>query len=117
MRQLLFVSTLIFVCFAASLTIAGDFRSLTGRYALTTAGLVDPMPNEKPDRVVFFLEGKSAEEMYKGMSQVPTKDVCARDALSKRAGNLVCSRLDSGSFFCTFGIGLLNGHLLNGRAC
>jgi hypothetical protein len=96
---------------------AQEFRPLAGRYALTSANMVDPTPGEKPDRVVVFIEGSAAEQMYMGMPQKPAKDRCAGDVLSKKAGNLVCSKLDSGKHFCTFGVGLKDGQIRNGRVC
>jgi hypothetical protein len=51
------------------------------------------------------------------MLQKPVKDRCADDLISKRAGNLVCSKLDAAKFFCTFGVSLRDGRILNGRAC
>ena len=102
---------------AVGLVAAQEFHSLTGRYALATSNMVDPVPGEKPDRTIMFVEGKAAEDIYNGMPQKPGKDRCASDAVSKTAGNFVCSKLDSGKFFCTFGVNLRDGRILNGRAC
>jgi hypothetical protein len=75
------------------------------------------MPGEKADRIVVFIEGKAAEEMYNGISQKPVRDRCAHDVVSKKVGNFVCSKLNVGTFFCTLGIGLRDGRILNGRTC
>lgn len=102
---------------SAGLADAQELRPLTGRYALASANMVDPTPAEKPDRVVIFIESSAAEEMYVGMPQRPAKDRCADDVLSKKAGNLVYSKLDSGKHFCTFGVSLKDGQIRSGRVC
>jgi hypothetical protein len=108
---------LVLVSIARVLAVAQEFHPVVGRYALTTSNMVDPEPGARPDRTILFIEGSAAKEMYDGMTQKPMKDQCAIDLISKKAGNLVCSKLNSGKFFCTFGVSLKDGRILNGRAC
>ena len=117
MRLLALAVALMSAFAIAGLAIGQEFRPLAGRYALTTSNMVDSIPGEKPDRVIVFVEGKAAEDIFKGMAQKPTKDRCASDIVSKMAGNLVCSKLDAGKFFCSFGVSLHDGRILNGRTC
>ena len=117
MKIVTFLAGLTLTLSCAGFADAQEFRPLTGRYALTSANMVDPTPGEKSDRVVVFIEGSAAEQMYMGMLQKPAKDRCVGDGLSKKSGNLVCSKLDSGKHFCTFGVGLKDGQIRNGRVC
>ncbi|WP_141100975.1 hypothetical protein [Roseateles aquatilis] len=106
-----------FTIFWCGMVPAQEYKSLQGRYAVSGAHLVDPMPGEKRDRAVFFIEGQAAIDMYNGMSQKPAKDRCAADLTSKSAGNLVCSKTDDNKFFCSFAVSMKDGRTLNGRTC
>lgn len=94
-----------------------DFRALTGKYAFRSANIVDPQPGEKFDRMVFFLEGKGAVDLFERMPQKAVRSECAGDLVSKTAGDLVCSKERSGDVFCSFAIDMRRGRLVNGRAC
>lgn len=111
----------VFILFLVSIFTSNAFsayRPLKGSYAVTSKNLVDPAPREKKDRIVFFLEGKSALDMYSGMAGKEEKDACSEDLLTKRSGGLTCSKeVGKEVYTCTFGIMLKGGFIVNSEVC
>jgi hypothetical protein len=76
---------------SAGLISASEFKPLTGQYVITGPSLQDAPPDARRDRVVFFLEGDAARDVYRGMTAEAKPQVCAPDdAVVKSAGGMEC---------------------------
>jgi hypothetical protein len=101
---------------------SGPTRKLEGQYLVGSENLLDPGPNDKPDRVLLSLEGKTAEDMYKAMS-VPARrvDCDGKNAPAstprKIAGDLQCEGDATSGYVCTVGILLNSGKTTRGQVC
>lgn len=76
---------------SAGLISASEFKPLTGQYTLTGPSLQDAPADEPRDRVLFFLEGDAARDVYRGMTAEAKPQVCAPvSAVVKSAGGMEC---------------------------
>jgi hypothetical protein len=110
---------MVFVVLAASgAVLAGGYSKVFGSYMIASKNITDPAPNEKKDRVAFFLDSSTAKSIYSQMPALAKKDACSSDLVTKTAGGLVCSRnLKSSEYQCTFGVMLKNGITVDVRTC
>lgn len=88
----------------------GSSLTITGKYA------IDPPPDQKNDRVGFFLIGEAAKRIYDAMPAKPKNDECEQGMQSKEAGSLSCSKL-KGDYVCMVGILLATGQTAQYGAC
>lgn len=113
---------LFFLCLVAAGVVASQqvngYKNLVGKYAVSSRNLVDPLPNEKKDRVAFFIEGEAAAEIY---SSLPVKEIkyqCDDALLRKASGGLVCTKDPlRREYICTFGVILETGKLVDASLC
>ena len=76
---------------SAGLISAAEFKPLTAQYAITGPSLMDAPPDERRDRVMFFLEGDAARDVYRGMTAAAKSQVCfPESAVVKSAGGMEC---------------------------
>lgn len=93
------------------------FQPLAGEYAIASKTLIDPPPEEKKDRALFFIEGDAAREMFAAMPAPPRRDRCEPDSVTKIAGGLLCSMTSAGDYLCSFGLLLASGAVTRGSVC
>jgi hypothetical protein len=94
-----------------------DTRPLVGSYAIGSATLVDPPPGERKDRLLLYLDGATAKQVYDAM-QAPARVIaCDPDLRTKTAGALECSRSKDGEYSCSVGISLLTGATVPASVC
>lgn len=118
------ITTLTFsLAFLATMTtsilVAGEgYKKLRGSYAVSSATLVDPLPDQKEDRMAFFLEGDAARDMFKNLPGPARKDACSEKLVTKTSGGLSCSRDVSGDVYtCSFAIMFDKGRLVSASVC
>lgn len=106
-----FALAMLAVCVAR----AGEFKPLAGQYVITGPSLMDAPADEERDRVVLFLEGDAAREVYRGMTAPAKSQVCAPEgALTKVAGGVECTfEAKDDSYRCWIGVGLGNGQAVH----
>lgn len=96
---------------------AMDTRPLSGTYAIGSATLVDPPPGESKDRVLFYIDGAAAKEIYDAMQVEARPSVCDPSLRSKTAGMLECSRSPGGDHECSIGVLLTKGASVRASVC
>ncbi|UHQ18547.1 hypothetical protein LVB87_10030 [Lysobacter sp. KIS68-7] len=96
---------------------ANGYKPLHGSYSLASKTLIDPAPTEAKDRMVFFLEGDAAADMFKRLPGPATRDACSDEMTMKQAGGLVCLKDAKGKYTCSFGIIFKTGVLVDATAC
>lgn len=117
MRKLTVVFTCQLLCVSAAHA-SGGYKQLSGSYAITSENIVDPGPEEKKDRLVLFIEGDAAREVFDSMDVPVKKNDCDPALRTKSAGGLVCSvDLTRKDFQCTVGVKLGNGSAVKAVAC
>ena len=94
-----------------------DVKPINGTYAVGSATLVDPPPNEKKDRLLLYLDGATAREMYDAMTAPARVSACDPDLRTKTAGALECSRSKAGDYNCSVGVSLLQGTTVKASVC
>lgn len=94
------------------------YKKLSGSYAVSSKNLIDPAPGEKKDRMVFFLEGDAAMDMYNKISGPAIKDPCSEELTTKTSGGLTCSKeVGTNVYTCTFGVMFKSGLLIKAKVC
>ncbi|WP_162914624.1 hypothetical protein [Desertibaculum subflavum] len=96
---------------------AMDTRPLSGTYAIGSATLVDPPPGESKDRVLFYIDGAAAKEIYDAMQAEARPSACDPSLRSKTAGMLECSRGPGGDYECSIGVLLTKGTSVRASVC
>lgn len=96
---------------------AMDTRPLSGTYVIGSATLVDPPPGERKDRVLFYIDGAAAKEIYDAMEAGARPSVCDPSLRSKTAGTLECSRSAGGEYECSVGVSLTSGTSVKASVC
>lgn len=94
-----------------------DVKPLAGSYAIGSATLVDPPPGEKKDRLLLYLDGDAAREVYEAMPAPARADACDPDLRTKSAGALECSLSKAGEYTCAVGILLEQGTTVKASTC
>jgi hypothetical protein len=103
---------------AVSAATATDYRKIEGTYGFATKSIIDPDPAEKPDRLVVYLEGQSAKDVYKRMPIAAVPDPCGSKQRVKMAGDLWCSfDPDAKDYSCSFGLLLKTGRATYASVC
>lgn len=105
------------VLLGAPLAEALDVKPLAGTYAIGSATLVDPPPDEKKDRLLLYLDGKTAREVYDAMEAPARASACDPDLRTKSAGALECSRSKAGEYTCSLGVSLARGTAVKASVC
>ena len=94
-----------------------DVKPINGTYAVGSATLVDPPPDEKKDRLLLYLDGKTARETYEAMEAPARTSPCDPDLRTKTAGALECSRSKAGEYTCSIGVSLVRGNTVKASVC
>ena len=105
------------VLIGAPMVEALDVKPLAGTYAIGSATLVDPPPDEKKDRLLFYLDGKTAKDVYDAMEAPARASTCDPDLRTKSAGALECSRSKAGEYTCSVGVSLARGTTVKASVC
>lgn len=108
-------ASLALLVLASGSVASADYKPMAGQYAVSGPTLMDAPANEKQDRVVLFLEGNAARDVYRGMSAPATPKVCTPDgSLTKEAGGVSCT-FDAGddTYVCWIGVRLDSGHAVH----
>ncbi len=116
MNKLASVFLATFLCLPTFHSHAQEYRKLEGSYAIASATLIDPPKNEKKDRVVLFIDGAAAKEIYDGMAGEAKKFACSDEMLLKTSGNLTCTK-ESGIYACHVAILLSSGNTASALVC
>jgi len=94
-----------------------DPRKLEGQYWVGSKTILDAPRGEKKDRVYLSLTGKTARDVYEGMSAKPVRSACDEAAWVKRAGDLECTRSSAADVTCSLAITLDRGRTATGSVC
>lgn len=105
------------VLIVAPMAAALDVKPLAGTYAIGSATLVDPPLGEKKDRLLLYLDSKTAQDTYDAMEAPARVSVCDPDLRIKTAGALECSRSKAGEYTCSVGVSLLQGTTVKASVC
>jgi hypothetical protein len=92
----------------------GEFH-ITGEYR-------DLAPEDKRDRVAFYLRGASAKAIYDAMPVPARRMDCDGKLmesfpLTKVAGELECSKENDGSYYCSIAVNLETGQTTTSTVC
>lgn len=96
-----------------------SFQPLKGRYAIYSGGLGDPLPATKNDkRIAFWIDGKSARQMFDAMGPDLRNTCGAEDGyrLRQRA-EVSCTYHVGEGHHCAFGFDLMTGRSIAGPIC
>jgi hypothetical protein len=97
--------------------IGGDFA---GAYRIAPADMIDPAPDDKPDRVGIYISGDAAKNIYE-MMPGPTRRIKCHEELgppTKIAGGLECSfDKQRDSYFCSVAVKLDTGKTAAASFC
>lgn len=100
---------------------SADFAVLDGMYAISSEYMTDPPPNDRPDRVLLYLTGKGARDIFEAMpglaNAVDCTGLATPSALTKTAGGLECSVIKAKEYHCTVAIMLDSGQTDRGYIC
>lgn len=101
-----------------TMTGAKFYLPLQAEYTITGRNLVDPLPEDKKDRIAIYIGGESARQLHKAML-VPEKssDACGTSLRSKVAGGLECTGNDKEGYTCGVAIMLDDGTTKNAFDC
>ncbi|HEU0225599.1 MAG TPA: hypothetical protein VFR29_09200 [Steroidobacteraceae bacterium] len=107
---------------AIAMASSGVFSELEGKYAITTQTLIDPEADSEPDRVVLWLTGKTAKDIFLAMPAAARRIHCdgtpnERLPPTKTAGGLECTGDDANGFVCSMSILLKSGQTERGYVC
>jgi hypothetical protein len=114
MRSALFLAAVLTA--AASGLKAQEFKPITGQYGIASKTILDPPPGEKKDRVLLFIHGSGARDVYEAMPGRGRNDACG-GGLLKSAGGLACSKSTDGNYQCSLGVLLATGATVQGSVC
>ena len=101
---------------AAAPAYARTPEPLVGEMMLSGRTLVDPPPDERIDRALFFLAGDTARRLYEAMAAPARRNGCDSGVRTKTAGSLTCSR-EGDRYECAFGILLQTGKPVAAQVC
>jgi hypothetical protein len=92
--------------------VGSEYKPMSGQYAITGPTLMDAPADEKQDRVVLFLEGDAARDVYRGMTAPAKPQVCTPEgAVTKSAGGVTCTfDANDDTYACWIGVRLDSGH-------
>lgn len=101
---------------------AGVFKNLEAQYSITTKDIVDPLPEDRPDRVILSITGASAKEIYSAIPSPGRRVRCDGQAdaslpPTKAAGGLECTGDDKKGYSCSVAILLNSGKTDRGYVC
>jgi hypothetical protein len=97
-------------------SVAGaEYKPISGQYAISGPTLMDAPADENRDRVVLFLEGDAARDIYRGMSAPTKADVCTPDgAVTKTSGGVSCTfNAGNDTYMCWIGVRLDSGRAVH----
>jgi hypothetical protein len=99
----------------AGFACAAEYKTMTGQYAITGPTLMDAPADEKQDRVVLFLYGDAARDVYRGMTATAKPQVCAPDgSVTKSAGGVECMfDASDDTYVCWIGMRLDSGQAVH----
>jgi hypothetical protein len=104
----------------SSFAVASTYNPLSGSYRIAGKDFYDPPENQPQNtHVYFFLEGRSAKDLYQTMKVKPILDVCGAEGIrTKLIGEMQCSFYsDSKSYACWFGIDVKNQKITSAVVC
>jgi len=117
LMNFLVVCIVVDLCFS-NYAFAQNFKKLDGSYAIASKTILDPPPDEKKDRVLLFIKGRGARDIYEGIPGPGKKDVCGDNVFRKSAGDLECTKdVKLGEYVCGIGILLQTGATAPGLGC
>jgi hypothetical protein len=107
---------------AVALAQTGVFKRLEAQYSIATKDIVDPLPEDRPDRVILSITGQSAKEIYLAMPALGKRVSCdgqgdASLPPTKTAGGLECTGDDKKGYSCSVAIMLSTGKTDRGYVC
>ncbi len=94
-----------------------DVKPLQGSYAIGSATLIDPPPDETKDRLLLYLDGRVAKDTYDAMEARARRSQCDPDLQTKTAGSLECSMSKAGEYTCSIGVMLGSGRPVGASTC
>jgi hypothetical protein len=100
--------------------LAGDYKSLSGKFAMGGKTLYDPPKGEPENTHIYFvLTGVAAKDLFKSMDVRAVRDLCIGDgSLTKRLKELQCTRgADGKGHTCWFGVDIKNQRITDGTVC
>ncbi len=92
------------------------YAPLSAEYTITGENLVDPLPEDKKDRIAIYIDGDGARQLYKAMLTPEHPQVCG-PVLAKTAGGLECSGNDKDGYVCAVAIKLDDGATTGAFVC
>jgi hypothetical protein len=112
---------LIALCLAVAMhvSVAGEPRRLSGTYQLSgeSANRMSEAV-ERDTHVRFYLNGRSAADLYRVLAAKPKRDECFNDgSLTKAAGDFICTKHPKGAHECWFGLDLRTQRVVPGFVC
>ncbi|PRC93460.1 hypothetical protein [Solimicrobium silvestre] len=97
---------------------AQEIKDVEATYAISSKTIIDPAPGEKKDRVLLFLTGTGAKEIYDSILNPPKSSQCGPNLVVKSANNLECIKdTKTGTYQCRIGVMLDSGKTVKGGAC
>jgi hypothetical protein len=105
------IALLALLVLASGFVVSAEYKPMQGQYAISGPTLMDAPADEKQDRVVLFLEGDAARDVYRGMSVQAKPEVCTPNgALTKQAGGMSCMfDASDDTYTCAIGVRLDSG--------
>lgn len=99
-----------------------EYGKLDGEFRITGEHLVDPAPEDKRNRVSFYLKGESAKAIFDAMPIPARRMDCdgkpmENFPLTKVAGELECSKDDKDRYYCSVAVSLENGQTTTSTVC
>jgi hypothetical protein len=117
MRKKIAIAALLLSCCSTAGSADFTYAPLKAYYFFSGPDLDKPAAQQHVDRVVFYIEGEAAREMYERMT-VPAIPDCSPHSRVKQAGNLTCRSVQSDEdFVCAVAIGLADGQSLPSVRC
>ncbi len=109
---------LMFLLASSTLALAGDWKDVTGIYALTPADYLDPPPGQKGNtHFRLQLTGDSAMDLYDAMPVEPIEDECT-GGMAKSIQQMRCLYFENdGTYECHFSINIAEQKIEYGIAC
>lgn len=100
---------------------SGDFEELDATYAITSENMTDLPPDDRPDRVLVWVTGKGAKDIFDAMPGIAVLVDCEGSAtpaaVRKTAGGLECTVIRGTEYLCTVAIMLGSGNTDQGYIC
>lgn len=107
---------------AYALAHSDAFAKLEAEYSITTKDIIEPLPEDRRDRVVLSITGTSAKDIFAAMPVMARQMSCggtknAAVPPTKVAGGLECTGDEIKGYVCTVAIMLDSGKTTRGYVC